>query len=496
MGKHGQTPQNKQAGLEQKHHSRKNESEGSHKKSKKQAADEVAFTETPFLPPMDKHAAMLSRIQFTAQRDNYILRLHETYGSRYVQRLIESMNARAKLTVSDPNDIYEQEADRVADTVTKTIDSQAQRQVEEEEELQMKSSQIHRQGPEEEELMQGKFDVLRQEEEEELQMTPQTDSAATVAGDVETRINNSRGGGHPLSDDVKNPMEQAFGADFGSIHVHTDSEADVLNKQLNARAFTTGQDIFFREGEYSPGSADGNYLIAHELTHVVQQQGIDNISENPSYMNIQSTKSNKSLETIRRRPGDSARAEDFIDDHPEHGDLVKDISDGMSEFDVVDTLLRNFLYRSDFNYTGQRVPFWSHMGDCFVLCSEFYIICRQYLNIIVDPDQSNIPVFVPGPTKQIGDDRTGNADSGRGWIYDEHFWLKHNGSPFDVLFGHWGIGHFPGVKGVDRDGCEFYLFTSPQRRVYYFNRQAKDLSDVYTSNPNKKARDRGKVPVL
>jgi hypothetical protein len=68
-------------------------------------------------------------------------------------------------------------------------------------------------------------------------------------------------------------MESAFGTDFGGVRVHTDSSADSLNQALSARAFTTGQDIFFRQGEYSPGSSSGKELLAHELTHVVQQTG-------------------------------------------------------------------------------------------------------------------------------------------------------------------------------------------------------------------------------
>ncbi|UCE08196.1 MAG: hypothetical protein JSW07_09300, partial [bacterium] len=67
------------------------------------------LTETPFSPRMKDHAAELSEIQFAAQRDDFILRLHQTYGSRYVQRLRESINVNTKLTVSDPNDIHEQE---------------------------------------------------------------------------------------------------------------------------------------------------------------------------------------------------------------------------------------------------------------------------------------------------------------------------------------------------------------------------------------------------
>jgi hypothetical protein len=68
-------------------------------------------------------------------------------------------------------------------------------------------------------------------------------------------------------------MEQAFGSDFNDVKIHTDTEADTLNRQLNAKAFTTGTDIFFRDGEYNPDFDGGKKLIAHELTHVVQQTG-------------------------------------------------------------------------------------------------------------------------------------------------------------------------------------------------------------------------------
>ena len=68
-------------------------------------------------------------------------------------------------------------------------------------------------------------------------------------------------------------MEQAFGADFSGVKVHTDGQSDQLNQSIQARAFTTGQDIFFRQGQYDPGSKGGQELLAHELTHVVQQNG-------------------------------------------------------------------------------------------------------------------------------------------------------------------------------------------------------------------------------
>jgi hypothetical protein len=89
--------------------------------------------------------------------------------------------------------------------------------------------------------------------------------------DVERAIESSRGGGQSLDSGVKASMGQALNADFSGVRVHTDAGADGLNQSLSARAFTTGHDIYFRQGEYNPGSSGGRELLAHELTHVLQQ---------------------------------------------------------------------------------------------------------------------------------------------------------------------------------------------------------------------------------
>jgi hypothetical protein len=86
------------------------------------------------------------------------------------------------------------------------------------------------------------------------------------------RIQRERGGGQPLNPAVQASMGEAMGADLSEVQVHTSPESDALNRQLGARAFTTGQDVFFREGAYDPHSTGGQELIAHELTHVAQQQ--------------------------------------------------------------------------------------------------------------------------------------------------------------------------------------------------------------------------------
>jgi len=87
------------------------------------------------------------------------------------------------------------------------------------------------------------------------------------------RIEAKRGGGAPLDAGTRAAMEGAMGADFGGVRVHADAEADQLNQGVSAVAFTTGSDIFFRQGAYAPGSPGGDHLLAHELAHVVQQGG-------------------------------------------------------------------------------------------------------------------------------------------------------------------------------------------------------------------------------
>jgi hypothetical protein len=215
---------------------------------------------------------------------------------------------QAKLTVSAPDDAHELEADRVASQVVSRLPAQPEvRRQEEEEEVQAKRAPdaalrnvqrqeeeeevqtkllpgtpgpvLQRQGEEEEEV-QAKRDsvapitpVQRQEEEEEVQAMPVPGGGLLVGAGMESAIVGAQGGGAPLARAVRQPMEAAFGADFGGVKVHTDGTADTLNRGLQARAFTTGQNIFFRSGEYDPRSRGGQELLAHELTHVVQQTG-------------------------------------------------------------------------------------------------------------------------------------------------------------------------------------------------------------------------------
>jgi hypothetical protein len=90
---------------------------------------------------------------------------------------------------------------------------------------------------------------------------------------VERAVDSARGGGEPLAREVRSPMEASFGADFGHVRVHRDEAAAGLARQLGARAFATGSDVFFGAGNFDPSRSAGRELLAHELAHVVQQTG-------------------------------------------------------------------------------------------------------------------------------------------------------------------------------------------------------------------------------
>jgi hypothetical protein len=104
----------------------------------------------------------------------------------------------------------------------------------------------------------------------------QAGAAEAGGGDmdaIERSIDQARGGGQAMDHRTRAHMERTFGADFSGVRIHADTRADGLSQSLSARAFTTGRDVFFRQGEYNPGSLSGRELLAHELTHVVQQNG-------------------------------------------------------------------------------------------------------------------------------------------------------------------------------------------------------------------------------
>lgn len=99
--------------------------------------------------------------------------------------------------------------------------------------------------------------------------------SGTVHPDVQAAIAGSRGGGSALDSGTRDRLGPQLGDSLADVRVHADDHADALSRSVSARAFTTGADVFFARGEYRPGTSDGDHLLTHELTHVVQQRGAD-----------------------------------------------------------------------------------------------------------------------------------------------------------------------------------------------------------------------------
>jgi hypothetical protein len=198
-----------------------------------------------------------------------ILALQRTTGNAAVARMLATRRTglppiQAKLTVGPVGDEYEQEADRVASQVVEQIHAPTAAQAPPQQSVQRQEE------PEAE--LQAKRDTSALQAKSLLQRQEAMDGGE-ASSDLETTINSTRGRGQPLDAELQQAMGQAMGADFRGVRVHTDTQSDQLNQSIQAKAFTTGQDVFFRQGAYQPGTRSGQELIAHELTHVDQQNG-------------------------------------------------------------------------------------------------------------------------------------------------------------------------------------------------------------------------------
>lgn len=172
-----------------------------------------------------------------------------------------------KLTLGTPGDMYEEEADRVARQVVDEIHSSPFREP-------------NTQSPGERKPEVGEAGRVQRQ----ITVRGLGDAGGELSSEWEGELQRAKSGGQPLSPKLKEPIERAFGADFGGVRVHTGAQADRLARSIQAKAFTTGQDVFFRQGAYQPGSRGGQELIAHELTHVVQQNrdtAIRRVTESP-----------------------------------------------------------------------------------------------------------------------------------------------------------------------------------------------------------------------
>jgi hypothetical protein len=204
-------------------------------------------------PPLLAPSAILQRAALSHEslRPVEVVRMQQTLGNRAVGELLgRSSSSRprlqAKLMVNAPGDEYEREADRVAEQV-------------------MSMPVVER--------------AELEDEDEEPEVMTKREPAHAVSGgfeageEFEQQLNSTSGQGQPLPPTLKQEFETRFAADFGRVRIHADVPSAEMNRAIQARAFAHAQDIYLGAGQYSTDSTGGKRLLAHELTHVMQQRG-------------------------------------------------------------------------------------------------------------------------------------------------------------------------------------------------------------------------------
>jgi len=207
---------------------------------------------------------------------------------------------QAKLAVSEPGDIYEQEADRVADQVMRMPDPGATETAAVG--AQAQGSRIQRMCTECEEELH-RQPIEEEEEEETLQGKEEPGRIPEVTPDVQAQFHAMRGGGQPLAEPTRGFFEPRFGHNFRDVRIHTGARAAELARAVRAKAFTFGHDIVFGVGEYAPGNMVGQRLLAHELAHVTQQGGARHIRRQTEQGDENDVLANSSEVSISIPPG-------------------------------------------------------------------------------------------------------------------------------------------------------------------------------------------------
>jgi hypothetical protein len=188
---------------------------------------------------------------------SFLLSVQRRHGNQFVQRLVQPPSGgrppgpvpglQPMLRLGSPGDRYERQADLVARRVT---------------------SRRPGSGSADHDAGHGAGRDAGRRDRGEAGPSPGLEAG------LEASIRHLTGGGRPLGSTAARPMERAFGMDFGRVRVHSDPGSDDVCRRIGARAFTVGDHIFFRRGEQSSAGASGRHVLAHELTHVVQQRGM------------------------------------------------------------------------------------------------------------------------------------------------------------------------------------------------------------------------------
>jgi hypothetical protein len=209
-------------------------------------ADQEEFT--PFKPkPEEKSERKLSNaepIKKTKQSADYVI--------------------QPKLMIGPANDIYEQEADKVAEQITRM--PQPNLQTQNRKGARIKSKYLFRQ-------IAPSAQMLRKEEKNEHNRGKALpNSSLEIPSDLEVRIQSLKGAGQPLPNSARAFFESFFGYDLSSVRIHIGAPASELTMALRADAFTTKENVVFGSNQYDTETRQGRLLLAHELTHVVQQR--------------------------------------------------------------------------------------------------------------------------------------------------------------------------------------------------------------------------------
>jgi len=163
---------------------------------------------------------------------------------------------------------------------------QEESQAQDKEESQARGEEESQAHEEEEEQTQAQDEEQTQDEEEgaqpaELQRRAAPGAPRAAPPDADGLLRRVRGTGEALPDPVRRRMGRAFGADFGGVRVHRSGMAERLSRLLGARAFALGRDLFFGRDEFRPGTRRGDHLLAHELTHTIQQGAVEQCGTRP-----------------------------------------------------------------------------------------------------------------------------------------------------------------------------------------------------------------------
>ena len=142
---------------------------------------------------------------------------------------------------------------------------------EEEEPMQSKEEEEKVQAKEEEEKVQAKAEETEEKQEEEETVQAKAKGPNQVSKKTEATLKSKKSSGSKMDPQTLKSMEQGFGVDLSNVNIHTGAEAQQMSQDIGAQAFTHGNDVYFNEGKYDPNSKEGKHLLAHELTHTIQQ---------------------------------------------------------------------------------------------------------------------------------------------------------------------------------------------------------------------------------